>query len=210
MARFSNQYYCQDCVYGWTMEWDCMCDDRCPRCNTSLTPVMSDELDDEAEIEEETEEEHAVRLQRISDEIKADMKAGRYRHGQLHPEISAKNQPKEVVIDSLSILRDMTMMEMAMFGKSMVRHGTLSGRYTNKRPAFHELYGSRADMVIMDECHHIRPHEMWLTDYPEKTGQEKDGPKKPYWTQPIPEKGEETPPSDAKRAKLRKKRKKRK
>lgn len=52
MARFANQYYCQDCVYGWTMEHDCMCDDRCPRCETPLTPVISDELDDDDETEE--------------------------------------------------------------------------------------------------------------------------------------------------------------
>lgn len=206
MARFANQYYCHDCVYGWSMEWDSMCDDRCPRCNTSLTPVFSEEI--EAEISEETEEEHAVRLARISDEIKADMKAGRYRHGQLRPEISASEPKQDIVLDSLSMFRDMPLglMEQMIFGR--MGKGTLSGRYTTKRPAFHELYGSRVDMVIMDECHHIRPQDMWIgVDH---AGEEKDGPRKPYWTQPIPEKGAETPPSDAKRAKLRKKRKKRK
>ena len=41
---------------------------------------------------EETEEEFKARLRTISDEVKADMVAGRYRHGQLHPEIHAKKQ----------------------------------------------------------------------------------------------------------------------
>lgn len=41
---------------------------------------------------EETEEEFKNRLKAISDEVKADMVAGRYRHGQLHPEIHAKKQ----------------------------------------------------------------------------------------------------------------------
>lgn len=207
MAEYLNHYACSECGHHWTDEWSCMCDDRCPNCNTPISPYFSKELGEKAEIEEETEEEHAVRLRRISDEIKADMKAGRYRHGQLRPEISASEPKQDLVLDSLSMFRDMPLglMEQMIFGR--MGKGTLSGRYTTKRPAFHELYGSRVDRVIMDECHYIKSSDMWIVV---DRGKKPDGPRKPYWTQPIPEKGSETPPSKDKRAKLRAKRKKRK
>lgn len=54
---------------------------------------------------EEAEEEFKARLRAISDEVKADMDAGRYRHGQLHPEIHAKKQhtekPAEWIVPSI-------------------------------------------------------------------------------------------------------------
>jgi hypothetical protein len=37
---YLNAYECS-CGYYWEDEWDCMCDDRCPRCNLSCSPIES-------------------------------------------------------------------------------------------------------------------------------------------------------------------------
>lgn len=42
---YLNHYRCVRCEAHWTDEWDCMCDDRCPECNLSMTPYHSDELE---------------------------------------------------------------------------------------------------------------------------------------------------------------------
>jgi hypothetical protein len=174
-------------------------------------------------IDGETEEEHAVRLARISKEVKADMKAGRYRHGQLREDVFAnKHGPSR-----------------------MLYGGSVSGRFTRRRPDYiidslpdvpgiqdlmkkeiqrmmdspsypersllRDTFGGKTiDYVIFDEAH------MWKSIYESDSREiadDKDGPRKPYWTQPIPDPSETKPvssPSDAKRAKLRAKRKKRK
>jgi hypothetical protein len=41
--RYLNHYHCP-CDCEWTDEWDCMCDDRCPECNTSCSPHESEDL----------------------------------------------------------------------------------------------------------------------------------------------------------------------
>ena len=41
---YLNHYKCSVCGCEWTDEWDCMCDDRCPECDTSISPNMSEEL----------------------------------------------------------------------------------------------------------------------------------------------------------------------
>lgn len=204
MARFLNHYECSECGTSWNDEWDCTCDDRCPNCNTSISPSSSDDLEPEAQ--EETEEEHAVRLQKISDEVKADIAAGRYRHGQLRPEVSAK-KPKMEIKDSW--FRDL--ME-SMFHESVDFGKTKTGRIPHLRSEIHEYYtGFSPKYFVMDEASHFKIDSDFIYSLkPEKTGQERDGPKKPYWTQPIPQKGPETPPSSDKRAKLRAKRKKNK
>ena len=47
---YKNHYKCdvvrdnKPCNTEWTDNWDCMCDDRCPTCNTPTSPHQSDEL----------------------------------------------------------------------------------------------------------------------------------------------------------------------
>lgn len=41
---YSNNYHCPRCEEDWIDEWDCMCDDRCPNCNLSCSPVSSEEV----------------------------------------------------------------------------------------------------------------------------------------------------------------------
>lgn len=47
---FRNHYHCtvirndKPCNTQWTDIWDCTCDDRCPECNTAISPHHSDEL----------------------------------------------------------------------------------------------------------------------------------------------------------------------
>lgn len=45
MAVFLNSYKCV-CGTEWEDEWDCACDDRCPSCNTAMTPFHSEEIDE--------------------------------------------------------------------------------------------------------------------------------------------------------------------
>ena len=40
---YRNHYRCV-CGHEWTDEWDCMCNDRCPKCNTEIEPYQSDDL----------------------------------------------------------------------------------------------------------------------------------------------------------------------
>lgn len=42
-VTYRNFYECP-CGTEWTDEWDCMCDDRCPSCNTSCSPSDSIEI----------------------------------------------------------------------------------------------------------------------------------------------------------------------
>jgi hypothetical protein len=44
MAWF-NKYYRCPCGTEWQDEWDCLCDDRCPTCDTSCEPYDHAEID---------------------------------------------------------------------------------------------------------------------------------------------------------------------
>lgn len=198
MAEYLNHYRCSICGYHWTDEWSCMCDDRCPECSTPISPYFSKKLEEKAVTEEETEESFEERLRRISDEVKADIKAGRYRGGQIHPNISAK-QPK---MSGFGLLQKRFLEE--FIDTLSTDHRTIVLDSVPK-----SLKGTKAECTIVDECHHIKPYQIWIPHESDtKIGQERDGPKKPYWTQPIPKKTPETPPSDAKRQQLKAKRKK--
>ena len=39
---FRNHYHCSDCDVSWDDEWSCACDDKCPECGTSYSPVSSE------------------------------------------------------------------------------------------------------------------------------------------------------------------------
>lgn len=43
VQRFRNEYDCP-CGEHWEDEWDSMCDDRCPECNTPCSPTTSHEI----------------------------------------------------------------------------------------------------------------------------------------------------------------------
>ena len=42
-TRYRNHYRCV-CGHEWTDEWDCTCNDRCPKCDTEIEPYESEEL----------------------------------------------------------------------------------------------------------------------------------------------------------------------
>lgn len=44
---YLNYYQCMECDVTWEMEWDCMCDDPCPKCGHANEPFKSEELDEE-------------------------------------------------------------------------------------------------------------------------------------------------------------------
>lgn len=43
---FINYYRCT-CGHDWADIWSCKCDDRCPECNTSISPYKSEDIDDD-------------------------------------------------------------------------------------------------------------------------------------------------------------------
>lgn len=158
-------------------------------------------------IDGETEEEHAVRLRKISEEVKADMEAGRYRHGQLRPEIDRNS--RQMRTHKPTSIGGMSMSELIrMF---MDTPSTLSYRYDgrghSKHRLYEEIYGKHGDMFIMDSIPRYMLRDDWR---PQPLGP--GSPEKPEkdWERTRFISGPETPPSDAKRAKLRAKRKKRK
>jgi hypothetical protein len=44
--EYTNYYKCE-CGCEWEDYADCMCNDRCPDCNTEIEPYQSIELEDE-------------------------------------------------------------------------------------------------------------------------------------------------------------------
>lgn len=51
---FRNRYACP-CGEEWFDEWSATCDDRCPRCDTSCSPVESEDVPEEEDGKEEWE-----------------------------------------------------------------------------------------------------------------------------------------------------------
>jgi len=49
--KFRNYYKCVKelddklCNTEWEDEWDCTCDDRCPKCNTAVSPYKSEDIE---------------------------------------------------------------------------------------------------------------------------------------------------------------------
>lgn len=41
---FRNHYRCTQCKTEWQDEWDCMCDDRCPNCDSPMEPYYSQDI----------------------------------------------------------------------------------------------------------------------------------------------------------------------
>ena len=41
---YRNFYECGECGTSWTDVWNCMCNDRCPKCNVEVEPYHSVEI----------------------------------------------------------------------------------------------------------------------------------------------------------------------
>ena len=41
---FRNFYKCSECGTEWQDEWDCTCNDRCPKCNAEIEPFKSEDI----------------------------------------------------------------------------------------------------------------------------------------------------------------------
>ena len=53
MAWYRKYYRCI-CGHEWQDEWDCLCDDRCPVCNTSMEILDFAEIDEGKPKEEDS------------------------------------------------------------------------------------------------------------------------------------------------------------
>ena len=53
MAWFRKSYWCDECSVGWTDEWSCACNDRCPECDAEIEPFESEDLSVQVEMREE-------------------------------------------------------------------------------------------------------------------------------------------------------------
>jgi hypothetical protein len=42
-TMYLNHYRCT-CGHEWTDKWNCMCNDRCPKCDTEIEPYQSEEV----------------------------------------------------------------------------------------------------------------------------------------------------------------------
>jgi transcription initiation factor IIE alpha subunit len=42
--QFVNYYHCPDDGTAWVMTWECMCDDRCPKCGNEIEPYKSEDF----------------------------------------------------------------------------------------------------------------------------------------------------------------------
>lgn len=42
--NYQNHYHCPNDGTSWDDEWECMCNDRCPKCRAEIEPYMSIEL----------------------------------------------------------------------------------------------------------------------------------------------------------------------
>lgn len=160
-----------------------------------------------AEIEE-TLEEHAARMKRISDEVKADIKAGRYRHGQIHPHIRGDYAGGTVTgrwPEQSGHIREI--MKADTFAEKYLgkwESGLMDAvRAYSKPEAQHMILDSffRAPRgyMMMDESHHISPESMWI-----RPTKDKDWDQKKFVSGPA------TTPSEATRIKRREERNRKK
>ncbi len=151
------------------------------------------------EHDEETEEEHAVRLRKISEEIKAEMKAGTFNFKGTVTGRVTTYEPSEQRLQFKEILPE----EIYVFDYDSEIYPPVSERQ-EFRQAVHSLfqkYIEKHPIIVFDECHHIKPQDYWL-GY--DTRREKDWDRKEFKSNGP------TPPSEAVRLKLRAKRKARK
>lgn len=156
-----------------------------------------------AEIEE-TLEEHTARMKKIADEVKADIKAGRYKHGQIHPHIRGdyargtvtgrwpeqSGQIRESIKDDsfaelyLGKWESGLMDAVRAYSKPETQHMILDSFF---RPS--QRY------MMMDESHYTTPESIWI-----RPTKDKDWDQKKFVSDPA------TTPSEATRIKRREER----
>lgn len=217
MPMFKNVYECS-CGHTWDDEWDCTCDDRCPQCNTSCSPSFSYDLDKTEEINEmkynhddETLEEHTARMKRIRDEVTADIKAGRYKHGQIHPHIRGNYARGTVTgrwpekFDHIRELSKADIFAEPYLGKwegdlmDALRAYSKKDAQMTTLDSFFKPSRRPMPVIVMDDCHYIKPESFWI-----RPTKEKD------WDQKTFKSGPATTPSEAVRQKRREERKRKK
>lgn len=217
MPMFKNVYECP-CGHTWDANWDYGCDDHCPQCNTSCSPSFCYDLNNPEEVNEmkynhgfETLEEHTARMKRISDEVKADIKAGRYRHGQIHPHIRGDyargtvtgRWPKQFDhIPEISKSERFADMYMGKWEGGLMDALRAYYKGDMQMAAFDSFFKpSRRPipMAVMDECHYIEPESFWI-----RPTKEKDWDRKTFKSGPA------TTPNEAVRQKRREERKRKK
>jgi hypothetical protein len=156
---------------------------------------------------EETLEEHTARMKRIADEVKADIKAGRYRSGQVHPHIRGdyarggtmtgrwplqSERGLHINPDSYADLHlgkwdDLLMDAIRAYSKPDAQKIVFDSYFKSPR------------MVIMDESHHRMPESFWINPTKDKD-----------WDQKKFTSGPATTPSEATRIKRREERNRKK
>lgn len=152
----------------------------------------------------ETEQEFNDRLAAKAEAVKKDMKAGRYRHGQLRPEIKHKTDSDvHQIMKKYQSLIDYCMKDIyySKIEKRMYDHLMYGSPRSGKSMSVKELYGKRYDSLILDESQYIKSR---FVDQLPKTPE----PEEKDWEKTRFKSGPETTPSKDKRAKLRAKRKK--
>lgn len=169
---------------------------------------MENEMNIAAAVDEETLEEHTARMKRISDEVKADIKAGRYRHGQVHPHIRGDYARGTVTgrwPEQSGHIREI--MKGDSFAELYLGQWETSLRDAvraySKPEAQHMILDSffrpSRRYMMMDESHHISPESMWI-----RPTKDKDWDQKKFVSGPA------TTPSEATRIKRREERNRKK
>ena len=160
-----------------------------------------------AEIEE-TLEEHAARMKKISDEVKADIKAGRYKHGQIHPHIHGDYARGTVTgrwpekFDHIRELSKADIFAKPYLGKWESGLMDAVKEYSDRdvrKIVLGSFFKPPRGYVMFDESHHIRPESMWI-----RPTKEKDWDQKKFVSGPA------TTPSEATRIKRREERNRKK
>ncbi len=70
--RFRNHYACSNCGTTWSDVWDAVCDDRCPKCDTSCSPTESEDV---AWVEVALRDEIPGPISRLLDDVSAALEA---------------------------------------------------------------------------------------------------------------------------------------
>lgn len=209
MTQFRNIYDCP-CGTHWTDDWDCMCDDRCPSCNTSCSPTSSVELIGESPVLTFAKDFNKIEamMAKIFETYGQSQKSNQ---GTLTGRMVSRNMPWKEAFEEYEMRKPI------LSGPSMLP----SIRNAAKSQLFHELYGFSGRMVIIDDMINfpmLPEHEEGIPYDPMDFYE--DGDRLIYGTFrfPLTEKdwertrfvaGGETPPDAKKRAKLKAKRKKR-
>lgn len=161
---------------------------------------MENEMNIAAAVDEETLEEHAVRMKRISDEIKADMKAGRYKHGQIHPHIRGDYARGGTMTGRWPIQSERGLhinpdsfaeLYLGKWETGLMEAVRAYSKPDAQRIVF-DSYFKSPRMMLMDESHHRMPESFWISPTKDKD-----------WDQKKFTSGPATTPSEATRLKRR-------